>query len=69
MPNNIKSYTQKNFCLFFEVNLIITLPLHRFGASKKSALIISGFPLRLMPEKTTFREENHCLRTVPDSIN
>ncbi len=56
MLNNIKSYTQKvRFLLIcLEVNLIFTYLCTGF---KNKGSDNQRIPLRLMPEKTTFREE------------
>jgi|UPI00080C688F hypothetical protein len=57
MLNNIKSYTRKvRFLLIcLEVNLIFAYLCTRFQKNKGSDN--QRIPLRLMPEKTTFREE------------
>ena len=55
MLNNIKSYTPKvrKWLVFLEVNLIITFaPGFKIKGTDNQRI-----PLRLMPEKTTFREE------------
>ena len=56
MLNNIKSYTQKvRFLLIYlEVNLILLTFAPGF---KNKGSDNQRIPLRLMPEKTTFREE------------
>ena len=56
MLNNIKSYTQKvrKLLVFLEVSLIILTFAPGF---KIKGTDNQRIPLRLMPEKTTFREE------------